>query len=125
MNFGEQKKERDVLVSKLMKEKGAIWKLDANDDSVDVGSNRNASDTNGRTNDVSNDIVNSAPKLKDIIGSSLKYVGTYKNLDNKKQVVALIDDVSGWNCFLNCSLINNDKYSIALFVTLFVSRIYA
>ncbi len=33
------------------------------------------------------------PKIKDIIGTSLKYIGPYKNLDNKKQVVALINDV--------------------------------
>lgn len=33
------------------------------------------------------------PKLKDVIGRALKHVGPYKALDNKKQVVALIDDV--------------------------------
>lgn len=34
------------------------------------------------------------PKIKDIIGAGLPHIGTYKNLDNKKQVVALINDVS-------------------------------
>lgn len=86
MNFGEQKKEREEQVSNLMKEKGPIWKLDANDDTDTSGSNGNVNSTNGS--------INPAPKLKDIIGLSLKNVGTYKNLDNKKQVVALIDDVS-------------------------------
>lgn len=34
------------------------------------------------------------PEVKDIIGEALPRIGTYKNLDNSKQVVALIDDVS-------------------------------
>lgn len=33
------------------------------------------------------------PKVKDVIGKSLPHIGTYKKLDNQKQVVALIDDV--------------------------------
>lgn len=34
------------------------------------------------------------PTLKDIIGKALPHIGSYKQLDNKQQVVALIDDVS-------------------------------
>lgn len=34
------------------------------------------------------------PQIKDIIGRSLVKIGNYKKLDNSKQVVALIDDVS-------------------------------
>lgn len=34
-----------------------------------------------------------APSVQDIIGISLKHIGSYKQMDNKKQVVALIDDV--------------------------------
>lgn len=33
------------------------------------------------------------PKMKDIIGRALPRIGAYKQLDNTKQVVALIDDV--------------------------------
>lgn len=33
------------------------------------------------------------PKVADLIGQSLHLIGPYKELDNKKQVVALIDDV--------------------------------
>lgn len=36
-----------------------------------------------------------APSVQDIIGISLKHIGSYKQMDNKKQVVALIDDVRG------------------------------
>lgn len=38
--------------------------------------------------------VNPAVKVKDVIGSALPRIGPYKKLDNSKQVVALIDDVS-------------------------------
>lgn len=64
-----------------MEEKGPIWKLDADD--IDIPT----SSTVGNT-------VKPVPTIKDVIGASLKYVGPYKKLDNKKQVVALIDDVS-------------------------------
>lgn len=43
------------------------------------------------------EIVNGHPKvplIKDVLGEALPRIGTYKNLDNTKQVVALIDDVS-------------------------------
>lgn len=94
MNFGVQKKEREEKVAQLMKEKGPIWKLNAND--VDIPSNgtNGFAKANGK-NDVNGSgfSVNPAPPMKDVIGASLKYVGAYKNLDNKKQVVALIDDV--------------------------------
>lgn len=95
VNFGEHKKEREEKVSELMKEKGPIWKLDgSNDIDIPNGSNGNVNSSNGEANGS----IKPAPKLKDVIGSSLKYVGTYKNLDNKKQVVALIDDVSIYLC---------------------------
>ena len=42
--------------------------------------------------------IKPAPKVKDVIGNSLSRIGPYKKLDNKKQVVALIDDVSCLNC---------------------------
>ena len=34
------------------------------------------------------------PKLVDVVGDALSHIGPYKQLDNKRQVVALIDDVS-------------------------------
>lgn len=35
-----------------------------------------------------------AVKVQELIGSALPRIGPYKKLDNTKQVVALIDDVS-------------------------------
>lgn len=107
VNFGEQKKEREEKVSQLMKEKGPIWKLDDTESTINNGSNGSANNTNVAANGSK---TNPAPKLKDVIGSSLKYVGTYKNLDNKKQVVALIDDVStrlklNWKCRRDLNLL--------------------
>lgn len=85
VNFGVQKKEREEKTAQLMKEKGPIWKLDENDDDIPTnGSNGYNGNQNG---------YNKAPALKDVIGVALKHVGPYKKLDNKKQVVALIDDV--------------------------------
>lgn len=33
------------------------------------------------------------PTVKDVIGKALIHIGNYRDLDNKKQVIALIDDV--------------------------------
>lgn len=38
--------------------------------------------------------VPTVPKIQDVLGAALPKIGTYKHLDNTKQVVALIDDVS-------------------------------
>ena len=37
------------------------------------------------------------PAIKDVIGRALPMIGAYMRLDNKQQVVALIDDVSKYN----------------------------
>lgn len=55
--------------------------------------NQSSSVTNGSKSDSHNP----APTIKDIVGLSLPHIGTYKKLDNSKQVVALIDDVSFTN----------------------------
>lgn len=52
-----------------------------------------------RDNKVENYLPNAVneipvPKIQDMLGVALPRIGTYKNLDNTKQVVALIDDVS-------------------------------
>lgn len=94
MNFGLQKIEREEKIAQLMKEQGPIWKLDANDTEIPLNDTNGRATSNG-TNGVNGlkHAVNPAPSMKDVIGASLKHVGAYKNLDNKKQVVALIDDV--------------------------------
>lgn len=91
VHFGLHKKEREEKLAKLMKEKGPIWKLNADDDN-DIPSN-------GQTTNGHNGSSAPAPTLRDVIGNSLKYVGPYKKLDNKKQVVALIDDVISFITF--------------------------
>lgn len=48
----------------------------------------------------------SVPRIKDIIGEALPRVGSYKKLDNKKQVVALIDDdmcINCGKCYMACA----------------------
>lgn len=55
--------------------------------------------TNGDTH---NNGVNKyeIPKINDVIGLALPKIGAYKQLDNTKQVVALIDDVRILSCLL-------------------------
>lgn len=43
--------------------------------------------------------ITAIPSIKDVIGKALNYIGTYKDLNNKEQVIALIDDVR-FNQFL-------------------------
>jgi dihydropyrimidine dehydrogenase (NADP+) len=37
--------------------------------------------------------ITSTPSIKDVIGKALPHISSYKKLDNKQQVIALIDDV--------------------------------
>ncbi|XP_026324692.1 dihydropyrimidine dehydrogenase [NADP(+)] [Hyposmocoma kahamanoa] len=52
--------------------------------------------------------VNNMPvlKIRDVLGAALPRIGTYKNLDNTKQVVALIDDdlcINCGKCYMACA----------------------
>lgn len=85
MNFGIYKEKRDEKLSKIFKEKGPFWKIDSSD---------NDDTSNGFSINGYSSQSKKAPSVKDITGISLPYIGTYKKLDNTKQVVALIDDVS-------------------------------
>lgn len=73
-----------------------MWKINSSDDD----DTPNGVNGNGYTNQPTK-----APSIKDITGISLPYIGAYKKLDNTKQVVALIDDVSNLLSF--ASVINN------------------
>lgn len=95
VHFGQYQQKRDEKMSELFKKNGPTWKIDSIDD--DVVSDSKAND-NG---------VKPAPSVKDIIGLSLPYVGPYKRLDNKEQVVALIDDVRKTDFSFGLSLIFN------------------
>lgn len=50
--------------------------------------------------------IGPVPTIKDVIGKALDHIGTYKDLNNKEQVVALIDDVC-FSCFLIISMFVN------------------
>lgn len=50
-----------------------------------------ANGTNGANH---NNGLAEIPRVKDVIGKALPKIGAYKQLDNTKQVVALIDDVN-------------------------------
>lgn len=46
------------------------------------------------------------PSIKDVIGKAVSHIGPYKQLDNKRQVVALIDDdmcINCGKCYMACA----------------------
>ncbi|XP_043287629.1 dihydropyrimidine dehydrogenase [NADP(+)] [Venturia canescens] len=52
------------------------------------------------------DLVLPVPPLKDVIGKALPRIGAYKRLNNKEQVVALIDDdmcINCGKCYMACA----------------------
>jgi len=102
VNFGVQKEQRDEQVTQMFKEKGPLWKLDSSDD-VSGNETNGVHSTNGAN---AGHKTKPAPSVKDITGISLQYIGTYKKLDNAKQVVALIDDdlcINCGKCYMACA----------------------
>ena len=73
--FGEYQKLREEKIAEIKEQSDPL--------SVNVEASRPVPEPKGPV-----------PKVKDIIGKSIPHIGTYKKMDNKKQVVALIDDVS-------------------------------
>lgn len=101
-----------------MQANGPMWQIDSNDHDIEPhtngaaangatkngaaangaaanGSATNGAAENGAVTTAANGTANTVPSIQDVIGAALKHVGPYKQLDNSKQVVALIDDVSG------------------------------
>lgn len=85
-HFGEYQKKREAHLQKLYKE--SLIK----DEIILHHSGLSSGYTDGRNNQLNSG--HQTPKVKDIIGRALPRIGAYKKLDNRKQVVALIDDVS-------------------------------
>lgn len=84
-HFGPYGEKREQIMSGLRIEKGALW------DPFDLKEEANG-DMNG------NHCANGGSKLptvQDVVGAAIDKITNYKQLDNRKQVVALIDDVSG------------------------------
>lgn len=80
LHLGVHKHKREEKLAKLLKELGPTSSL----------SNSECSSSNATSGKQQ---PKTAPSVKDVIGSALPRIGPYKKLDNKKQVVALIDDV--------------------------------
>lgn len=79
-HFGPYKKERQEQISQN-------YRKNQNGIKNDVGVNNTASSNGGFTE-------GEVPKVKDVIGKALPRIGAFNDLDLKKHVVALIDDVS-------------------------------
>jgi len=76
--FGPYQRQRDLKLADLRRQQGALW------DAEQVKSTPPAEDGAPKP----------APRIKDVIGAALDKIGSYNQLDNKQQKVALIDDVS-------------------------------
>lgn len=77
-HFGPYKKEREQQIEKINLNKTNV--------DTDVKNNSNAMEIKNGLAEI--------PKIRDVIGKALPKIGAYNNLNNKEQVVALIDDVS-------------------------------
>ncbi|XP_022126972.2 dihydropyrimidine dehydrogenase [NADP(+)] [Pieris rapae] len=85
-HFGPYQQKREQMLEKLRENS------DLNDDSIL---------NNGSVKDNCE-----VPKIKDVLGLALPKIGTYKQLDNTKQVVALIDDdmcINCGKCYMACA----------------------
>ncbi|XP_058443481.1 dihydropyrimidine dehydrogenase [NADP(+)] [Malaya genurostris] len=93
LHFGEYRKRRDENLAKMRIENGPLW-------------DPYVTEQNKEQNGTNNSIINPAPKIKDVLGVALDKIGSYKSLDNKKQVVALIDDdlcINCGKCYMTCA----------------------
>lgn len=91
-HFGPYQLER--LAQKIEKNRGG---------SGIVGLNGNGEVTVGGGG---RDVSCPAPSVQNVIGLSLPHIGSYKQMDNKKQVVALIDDdlcINCGKCYMACN----------------------
>lgn len=79
-SFGEFQKKQEEIKSKFYKEHNGV--VPAPEDDPIVKRVLNIAETS------------KIPKIKEIIGIALDKIGTYNDLNNKEQVVALIDEVS-------------------------------
>ncbi|XP_030378168.1 dihydropyrimidine dehydrogenase [NADP(+)]-like [Scaptodrosophila lebanonensis] len=91
--FGPELWQREAQLDKMRKEKGPI--VDAPKPSADE--KQQPADECQKPKP--------APKLKDVRGASLKYIGTYMSLDPKQQKVALINEdlcINCGKCYMTC-----------------------
>lgn len=90
-HFGPYRKEREEKMHQLRN----VIKLNENGDI-------NNSHKNGDLENSHGDV----PKVKDIVGQALPFIGPYKRLDVQRQVVALIDDdmcINCGKCYMACN----------------------
>ncbi|CAH1112633.1 unnamed protein product [Psylliodes chrysocephalus] len=98
-HFGTYQKKREEILGKLYKESQVKeMEIPHHVDPSTVSTNV-TNGTNGTTE-------SSDPKLQEFIGRALQNIGAYKLLDNKEQVVALIDDdmcINCGKCYMACN----------------------
>lgn len=95
--FGKYKEERELLMLQAKKQQVAAAKL-----------NEPTAETKPQTlvDELNLIETDTAPKLQDLVGLSNSKIGAYGQLDNKQQVVALIDQdvcVNCGKCYMTCN----------------------
>lgn len=92
LHFGEWKKKRDAKLTEMRAEKGPMW------DPIKEQTKEPASPPLAD--------IKPALKISQVLGKALPRIGTYNDLDNRKQVVALIDDdlcINCGKCYMTCN----------------------
>lgn len=94
VHFGQYWKKRQEKIKELRLENGPLW------DPV-----KNVV-RDGEQKTVFRENIRPAITIKDVIGAAVPKIGSYKQLDNKQQVVALIDDdlcINCGKCYMTCA----------------------
>ncbi|CAH1968195.1 unnamed protein product [Acanthoscelides obtectus] len=108
-HFGKYQRDREEQLAKLYRE----CKID---DNILLHHNGKQNGYSGELSNGFNDVngicrgsevtKRHVPKVKDIIGRALPRIGPYKQLNNKQQVVAIIDDdmcINCGKCYMTCN----------------------
>uniref|UniRef100_V5GTH2 Dihydropyrimidine dehydrogenase [NADP(+)] n=1 Tax=Anoplophora glabripennis TaxID=217634 RepID=V5GTH2_ANOGL len=101
-HFGPYQKKREAQLSKLYKECRVKEELIPHHDGAQINFSNGVAAPSQNCGGASKKI----PKVQDIIGRALPRIGAYKELDNSKQVVALIDDdmcINCGKCYMTCN----------------------
>ncbi|XP_030382629.1 dihydropyrimidine dehydrogenase [NADP(+)] [Scaptodrosophila lebanonensis] len=88
--FGPYQQQRDIKLAEIRSKEGAFWDAEKS----------------ATANVVPANAINKAPRVADVVGRALPYISSYKELDNKQQKVALIDDdmcINCGKCYMTCA----------------------
>lgn len=86
-NFGKYLEKREQIIQEIKLKEGPINEKDV-EEAIKVKQNRREYNT-----------LQCVPKIQTVLGSSLKQIVNYTDLDPQQQVVAKVDEVIRFDCF--------------------------